>query len=586
MCGIVGFSGKHAVNKVLDGLKRLEYRGYDSWGIAYLTDKKINIQKKTGKVSEITLDDISSEFAIGHTRWATHGGVTDANAHPHYSTDKSFALAQNGIFENYAEVKSNLESKGYEFISETDTEVIVRLIEENLKTTDFFDAVVKTFKELKGRNTIIILRNNGEIFAIRNGSPLALGISDDFKILSSDTLSFSNLTDKAIVLDNFELIHIKNNEYQVYSVANEPTKINKDIITLDYTSTEIEKDGFDHFMIKEIHEESDTVKYAVQYTLDELKSLIDKIKESRKVFVVGAGTAGYAAAQIAYFLRTYANVDALELTPYEAESYVKNASSEDFIITISQSGETADTLEVIESLKLKGVEVASLVNMIGSSLTRMSDYKFLSRTGPEVCVASTKAFTAQLAFGLVLSLSIVDKHDYAIDLINEVSEAIKNYLGEERNMDQIKSIADKFVNKEHFFILGRGQNYVIAKEGALKVKEITYKHFEAFSAGELKHGVIALIEEGTPVITILSNDKESAASLNAAEQVKSRGAYTIGIAKANNEVFDDVIILPDLREADSIINVIPFQLISYYLGVKLDRNPDKPRNLAKSVTVK
>jgi glutamine---fructose-6-phosphate transaminase (isomerizing) len=585
MCGIVGFSGKNAVSKVLEGLKRLEYRGYDSWGIGYIESNSIELIKNTGKVSEITLENIESNFAIGHTRWATHGGVSVANAHPHFSTDKSFILAQNGIFENYAEVKEELLKKGYTFVSETDTEVIVRLIEENLKSMEFMQAIVETFKTLKGRNTIIVLKNNGEIFAIRNGSPLVLGVSGDFKILSSDTLSFSNLTNKALILDNHQMVYIKDNAYKVFDITTECKQIEKEVTVLDYENTNIDKEGFDHFMIKEIFDQTHTVKDAVQYSLKELQPLIDKIKQIRKVFFVGAGTAGNAAAQIAYFFRKYTNIDAVELVPYESETYLNNITKDDFLFAISQSGETADTIEVVESFKQKGGQVGSIVNMVGSSLTRISDYKFLSRTGPEVCVASTKAYTAQLSFGLVLALSVANKYDYAISLIGELSTAIKKFLTAE-NINIVKDIVKKLEYREHFFILGRGQNFVTAKEGALKIKEITYKHFEAFSAGELKHGVIALIENDTPVITVLSNDLDSQTALNAAEQVKSRGAYTIGIVKSGNNIFEDQILLPDLKEADSIINIIPFQLISYYLGVKLNRNPDKPRNLAKSVTVK
>lgn len=587
MCGIVGFSGDKAVSRVLDGLKRLEYRGYDSWGIGYIEQNNIELIKNTGKVSEITLENINASFAIGHTRWATHGGVTVANAHPHYSTDKDFILAQNGIFENYADVKNDLITKGYKFVSETDTEVIVRLLEENLKSNhDFLNALVETFKVLKGRNTIIVLRNNGEIYAVRNGSPLILGIDEDFKILSSDTLSFSNITNKAIVIDNFELIKIFNNAYEIFNISESITPVTKEIITLDYKDTTIDTGGFDHYMIKEIFDEAETVKNAIQYTQEELKPFIDQIKASRRVYVIGAGTAGHAASQIAYFLRVYANIDAVELIPYESASFLKSATSEDIIFAISQSGETADTIEVIEEMKKKGLKVASLVNMVGSSLTRMSDYKFFSRTGPEVCVASTKAYTAQLSFGLLLAFTLVNKYDYAKALIENISDEISKYLNNQSNIQQIKDISDKLVHKEHFFILGRGQNFVTAREGALKVKEITYKHFEAFSAGELKHGVIALVENDTPVFTVLSNDIDSQTSINAAEQVKSRGAYTIGIVKKENSIFEDNIVLPDLKEGDSIINIIPFQLLSYFLGIKLNRNPDKPRNLAKSVTVK
>jgi glucosamine--fructose-6-phosphate aminotransferase (isomerizing) len=313
--------------------------------------------------------------------------------------------------------------------------------------------------------------------------------------------------------------------------------------------------------------------------------LVDKIKSAGTIYTVGAGTAAFAAGQIAYYLRRYAGVKAIELRSYEMNSYKDLFTEDDLVIAVSQSGETADTIEALEYAKSKGAEIASIVNMVGSTITRMSDYPYHSRSGPEVCVASTKAFTAQIAWGLLLTFTIAGVHERARDFIETLTEELEDYFVED-TFEILQKIAKSLVEYEHVFVLGKGQNFYISLEGALKIKEITYKHFEGFSAGELKHGVIALIEEGTPVFCIISEDEHKADMMSAIAEVSSRGAKTYVIGKEDNELFDEFIQTPDAGIADAIANVIPFQLISYYLGIELGNTPDKPRNLAKSVTVK
>jgi glucosamine--fructose-6-phosphate aminotransferase (isomerizing) len=338
-------------------------------------------------------------------------------------------------------------------------------------------------------------------------------------------------------------------------------------------------------MIKEIVEQRYTIKEAVQYTEEELAPLVEAIRKAKHVYTVGAGTASFAAGQIAYFLRRFANIPAQDLKSYEMESYVGQFTSSDVVLAISQSGETADTIEAIEFAKAKGAKIASLVNMLGSTTTRISDYPYFSRSGPEICVASTKAFTAQISWGYLLAMSISGKYTEAKEQITDVANKLENYFSPAL-FAQIKELVKKLAKQEHFFVLGKGQNFFVALEGALKVKEITYKHFEGFAAGELKHGVIALIDKGTPVFAIVSEDANKADMLSAVAEVKARGAFTIAIGKKNNDLYDEFIETPEAGLADSIVNVIPFQLISYFLGVFLGRSPDKPRNLAKSVTVK
>jgi glucosamine--fructose-6-phosphate aminotransferase (isomerizing) len=462
----------------------------------------------------------------------------------------------------------------------------VRLIEEKLLTEpDIFKAIRLAFLDLEGRNTIIILTTEGDhIIAVRNGSPLVIGKGKNEVFFASDTLSFADKTNQVIYVNNNEMTEYDNGKINLFDVKS-GKKLNYKVATLDQNDFSIAKEGFDHFMIKEIVEQQYTIKEAVQYSESELQPLVEAIKKAGRVFTVGAGTASFAAGQIAYFLREYAHIPAQELKSYEMESYIDLFTKEDVILAISQSGETADTLEAIESAKKKGTKVASLVNMLGSTLTRFSDYPYFSRSGPEICVASTKAFTAQISWGYLLAMTIAGKYAPARKQISALAGKLESYFTP-KLFKHIKKLAEKIATQEHFFVLGKGQNFFISLEGALKVKEITYKHFEGFAAGELKHGVIALIEEGTPVFAIVSEDNNKNDMLNAVAQVKARGAMVIGIGKKNNDLYDDFISTPEGASADSITNVIPFQLLSYFLGVYLGRSPDKPRNLAKSVTVK
>lgn len=589
MCGIFGYIGKgNAVENIINGLKRLEYRGYDSWGVAVIDRKKIEVLKKIGAIGELNnLKELpESNIGIGHTRWATHGGVQEKNAHPHFSSDKKFVLAQNGIVENYQKLKSDLKKKGYQFISETDTEVIVRLVEEKLKTTKSLkEAIHKAFLELEGRNTIILLSaEDNHVIAVRNGSPLVIGVGNDEYFFASDTLSFADKTDQVIYINDNEMVEYKNNKINLFDVkTNDEIEIQTK--KLDHNDITVDKEGYNHFMLKEIIEQKHTIREAIQYSNKDLKPLVEAMKKAKIIYTVGAGTAGYAAGQIAYYLRKTAKINCIELKSYEFESYKNIFGENDLIIAVSQSGETADTIETLEFAKEKGMKIASIVNMLGSTITRISDYPYYSRSGPEICVASTKAFTAQVAWGILLAYSIIGKHKQAKDEILSLSRKLSKYFNE-KLFAKIKSLNRKLIKQEHFFVLGKGQNFYTALEGALKIKEITYKHFEGFTAGELKHGVIALIEKNTPVFIINSKDDNKYDMLSAAAEVKARGAFVIGIDKENNDLYDQFIKTPEGGIVDSIANIIPFQLISYFLATAMGNDPDKPRNLAKSVTVK
>jgi len=596
MCGIFGYIGnKNASRIILDGLKRLEYRGYDSWGIAVVAKNKIEVVKKVGAIGDVV--DISSlpksNIGIGHTRWATHGGVTDTNAHPHYSADYSFVLAQNGIVENYQELKKMLLNKGYKFLTETDTEVIVRLVEYKLREKKLTSinhehlryAVKSTFLDLKGRNTVILLSNSGDqVIAVRNGSPLVVGIKDKEYFFASDTLSFSDKTNEVIFFNDYEMVSYENREIRIFDIKKEK-ELKPDIQKLDQIHIKINKEGFDHFMIKEIVEQRYTIRKAVQYSLEELKPLIIAIKKAKNVYTLGAGTASFAAGQIAYYLRKYSQVKTTELRSYDIGSYKNLFEKDDVVIAVSQNGETADTIEALELAKNKGAKIASIVNMIGSTITKISDYPYFTKSGPEICVASTKVFTAQISWGFLLANSIIGKHKEGKFIIEKLAKNLESYFTDEL-YEQMQALAKRISTQEHFFVLGKGQNFYISLEGALKVKEITYKHFEGFCAGELKHGIIALVDSETPVLVIISEDEDKKDMLSSTAQVKARGAFVIGIATKYNNLFDEYIETVEGGLADAIAKIIPFQLLSYFLGTHLGNSPDKPRNLAKSVTVK
>lgn len=591
MCGVFGYTGKSVANDmVFQGLKRLEYRGYDSWGIAVNNDGMIEMFKDIGEIQEREgLKELpQTTTAIGHTRWATHGGVTVNNAHPHMATDDGFTLVQNGIVENFSQLKIKLEKLGYQFTTQTDTEVIVKLIEEQLKTVEDFEiAVKKAFKLLEGRNTIAILRTNGDILAVRNGSPLVIGKGKDGIFLASDSLSFAHYTNDVVLLDDYDFVKISNGKLHIENVL---TGKEKKIVVqkLKNTYTNIEKGKYEHFMMKEIVEQEKAIFNATEYTQMELKPLVKAIKEAHRVYVLGAGTAGFAAGQIAYFLRNIAKIDTQEVRSYEFNTYKNILRKEDLIIAVSQSGETADTIEVLEMAKKKGCQIASIVNMLGTTISRMSDFKYYTNAGPEICVASTKVFTAQCSWGYILAKDVVGELNDAKKNVTSLSNLLTKYFNE-KTYRSIEKIAKVLKTTEHMFVLGKGENAYTALEGALKIKEISYKHIEGFAAGELKHGVIALVAKGTPVFGIISNDEDCKDLISGMEQVKARGAMTIGIGDSEFsklEVFDYFLSVPQVEEISNISNVIPFQLISYFLSKELGNNIDKPRNLAKSVTVK
>jgi len=596
MCGIFGYVGttRDASEAVLEGLKRLDYRGYDSWGVAVLNGNGIEVSKKVGVVSTAPLS-IHGNIGIGHTRWATHGAVTENNAHPHYAADKSFVLAHNGIAENTEELKARLEKKGHKFHTQTDTETIVRLVEEKQKKIKkLSEAVRAAFKDLKGRNTIIVLTKDGEVIAARDGSPLVLGTKDGSELyFSSDVLSFGTHVSNVLVMENGQMVSFDNNvrlrksniEPVVVNIATGKRtrpKFEKNAIV----GSEVDKGKYDHYMLKEIHEAPLVIRQVLKEPDANYRKLATAIKKARTVYTIGSGTAGAAAAQIAFYLRIYGKIGAIALIGAEASDYYSLIGKGDLLIAPSQSGETADVLEVLELAKKRGAKIASHVNMLGSMMTRMSDFKFMAQAGPEICVMSTKIFVSQITWGYLVAKAVSGKLAEGKKNLKSLANIIEKQLKDDLWMSDIHKLATKLAKKEDLYLLGKGQNLQIIKEGMVKIIEGSYVHAHGIPAGDLKHYAITLVEDGTPVIAVVSNDELKSGVLNAIHEVKARGAKVVGISPENAEQFSDWLKVPDSKETSAIMNVIPLQLLAYYMALARGNNIDKPRNIAKSVTVK
>lgn len=588
MCGIFGYVGtrREAADAVMEGLRRLDYRGYDSWGVAVLNGHEIEVKKQVGVVAKTPLS-LRGNIGIGHTRWATHGKVNKTNAHPHYASDKSFALAHNGIVENVVELKARLIEKGYTFETETDTETIVRLVEDKKKKTKTLsDAVRVAFKELAGRNTIIVLAKDGEVIAARNGSPLVLGTKDNSELyFSSDVLSFAPHVSNVFVMENGQMVSKHKSDIHVINIKN-GSRVKSKFETNAIVGSEVTKGAYKHYMIKEIHEAPFVIRQIVKENDAKYRALAKAIKGAQNVYTIGSGTAGAAAAQIAYYLRVYGKIRATSLIGAEASDYYDLIGKGDLVIAPSQSGETADVLEVLEFAKKRGAKIVSHVNMPGSMMTRMSDFAFMAEAGPEICVMSTKIFVSQIAWGYLVAKAVQRKLADGKKNLTSLASTMERALRDKKWTSDVNDLAKRLATKDDLYLLGKGQNLQIIKEGMVKIIEGSYVHAHGIPAGDLKHYAITLMEKGTPVIAVVSNDALTSDVLNAIHEVKARGARVVGIAPANAEQFSDWIKVPDTKETSAIMNVIPLQLLAYSMALARGTNVDKPRNIAKSVTVK
>ncbi|HLD20384.1 MAG TPA: glutamine--fructose-6-phosphate transaminase (isomerizing) [Patescibacteria group bacterium] len=590
MCGIVAYQGPHnASPRILEGLKLLEYRGYDSWGLAVMTDKgMIHCKRQTGEIAKVSLRQLElpkSSSGIGHTRWATHGGVTVKNAHPHFSMNKKVVLVQNGIVENYIELKKNLERKGYMFFSETDTEVIANQIEEYRKRYTLKESVRRAMKDLEGRNAIVVMEEGSrEIIAARNGSPLIVGVAPHEVFVASDIPAFIQYTNTVYYLDDGQMASIKEGNVAFFSTVN-GSKVNRRKITVDIQAKDAEKGSYAHYMIKEIMEQKDTTRRAVEQDEQQLKKVASMIHQAYGSFLVGCGSAAAVCKLGEYLFAKIGNrhINAVEASEFKHFSTFLTPKS--LMIIVSQSGETADVIEAIEQAKKKKVKVIGILNNTNSTIGRLADYVFPIHAGPERAVASTKAITAQYAVMTLLAYAvrgdIAEGKRRLVEVAGQMNELLNPRYGQ-----YVKKIAKLLVKHEHVYILGRGVNVPIAKESSIKLQEISYIHAESFAAGELKHGPLALISKKTPVIVLTGNDDDMYDILSNAKEVQARGGVIIGIGPQKHEVFDYWLHVPDVGEFSYMVNVLPIQLLAYNLGVMKGNNPDKPRNLAKSVTVK
>lgn len=605
MCGIFAYYGnkKNAPEIVIEGLKTLEYRGYDSWGIAYKKDKNIHIYKQVGKIgdydlktsefanSNLSIGEIEDpnviEMSMGHTRWATHGKVNKVNSHPHFTEDNNIVLIHNGIMENYLEIKKYLKNKGHKFNTETDTEVIAHLIDEHCKTHNFEDSVKLATKEMEGRYAFVAMKkDNDQLIIARKGSPLIIGVGEKNNefFIASDIPAFLKHTNKVIYLDDNQLAKIEKNKIEFYDM-NSGEEIHKRIVEIDLDIESAEKGDYPHFMLKEIMEQKETLNKASNQDPEIIEKVAKEIKKAYGTYVVGCGTAGKVGMVGQYLFAKIAKKHINFSFGSEFHANKEFLTNKSLVICISQSGETADTLEAIEIAKEKGAKVISIVNVESSTMARLSDIVIPIKAGPEKAVASTKATTSQLAILTLLAYAYIGKTHEGKQLLIDTASQINDMLNP-RYEEHIMELAKKIHTVESMYIIGRESNYPIALEAAIKLQEVSYIHAEGFAAGELKHGPIALISEGTPVIALVPNNSIQNEMLSNTTEVKSRGGYIIGISPENHSVFDFWIRVPDAGDCSPIVNIIPIQILSYKLALLRQNDPDKPRNLAKSVTVK
>lgn len=608
MCGIVGYLGnKKATEVLVEGLSKLEYRGYDSAGVAVNTGNELSIRKFKGRLAVLSDDleksPIQGTLGIGHTRWATHGEPSDVNSHPHFNKDKSIAVVHNGIIENYMELKEELQKEGYEFLSQTDTEVIAHLVDKYYEG-NLFDAVYNATKKLRGAYAIgaICKDNNNELVAVRKDSPLIVGLGEGENFIASDIPAILKYTKNVYFLENGEFVHIQNDTVTVLDENRNVVKKEVNEITWDVESAS--KGGYEYFMLKEIYEQPNGVKETLVRRLDEngdiklddIKMTKEDLEKINKVYIIACGTAYHAGLIGKYAIEKFAKIPVTCDIASEFRYNDPFVDENTLVILVSQSGETADTLASLRYAKDKGARIMSVTNVVGSSIARESDDVFYTWAGPEVSVASTKAYTTQLVSFYMIALDFAIKkgsitkeyYHEMIEKLKQMPEKVTKALEQENYIKE--DIAKSIKDRENTFYLGRGLDYSIAMEGALKIKEISYIHAEAFAAGELKHGTIALIEKGTPVIAIATQDSLFEKMVSNMEEVRARGAYVIAVAKEKNKEVeksaDKVIYIPDVDDIlSSILTVLPLQLLSYYAAIERGCDVDKPRNLAKSVTV-
>ena len=609
MCGIVGYVGyKNAPEVIINSLKRLEYRGYDSAGITVNCNGELFTQKKAGKISALeSILDLGKikdcNIGIGHTRWATHGEPADHNAHPHSDCNNELAIIHNGIIENYRDIKDVLLKHGHVFKSETDTEVVVHLVEHYYKEMPLLDAVIKSLNSVEGTYAIVIIskKDPDVLIAARKGSPLILGIGEGEMLIASDASAVIEHTKNVIYLEEGEVVEVKKDSYRIYDLHK--NGIHKKIQSIDWDIETIGRRGFAHFMLKEIFEQPETINNAfrgrllpeeAKVKLDGLRLTDDECEKIERIIFIACGTSWHAGLVAEYLIEEYARIP-VEVEYASEFRYRKPVLRKgDLVITISQSGETADTLAALREARSKGIKVLGITNVVGSTIARESDGGVYIYAGPEIGVASTKAFTSQITVIILLTIFFARRKEMSfieakaiLDDLVKLPELVQRVLD---GCESIREIAESYYKSNNFLYLGRGLNFPVALEGALKLKEISYIHAEGYPAAEMKPGPIALIDRDMPVVFISTKDEIYSKIVSNMEEVRARKGRIIAIATENDEEIkkyaDHVIYIPDAHRAIvPILAVIPLQLLSYYVAVRRGCDVDQPRNLAKSVTV-
>lgn len=591
MCGIIGFIGNEpAAPIVLRGLYKLEYRGYDSAGMASIKDGKLHLKKDAGKIEEVNqkhkLEQLPGNIAIGHTRWATHGGVSQKNAHPHFDCANQIAVVHNGIIENYKELRQILKDKGHIFTSETDTEVIPHLIEECLKESKTLEkAVLMATQRLKGSYAFVAIsaQEPEKMVAARKDNSLVIGIGDNGSFATSDILSYSDRRARVVFPEDGEIAILRSEGVTFLDARGR--EIQKEMSTLNLEGQASDKGSYEYFMLKEIMEEPQTIRKAIMQDKGQFTQLAMDILRARQVIITACGTSRYAALVGRYLFSRIPKKFCDVVMASEFEYFSSSIDKNTLVIAVSQSGETADVTEGVKRARANGAQVISIVNRFNSLLSRMSNATIYLNCGPEIAVAATKSLLSQLAIFYLLSFTMVNQFDKAVNNLKNVSEELAKTL--RLNGTKLEELAERFKDARDFYYIARGINFPIASEAALKLKEISYIHAEGLPAGELKHGTLALIEEGTPVVAICPNDYTFHETLSNVMEAKARGAFIIGVSDEEDEVYDFWIKIPPVNDLFyPLVSIAPLHLLAYHLAVKRGKDPDKPRNLAKSVTVK
>jgi glucosamine--fructose-6-phosphate aminotransferase (isomerizing) len=588
MCGVFGYVGPEidAGSAIVTALKTLEYRGYDSWGLALATTEGLIVDKEIGRINGHARRYPLASLGIGHTRWATHGGVTAANAHPHVDCRGRIAVVHNGIIENYLELRAELEANGHPFRSETDSEVVAHLIEEKLAQGESLPAAMQgVLQRIKGYNAVVVMDVlDHQFVAAKHVSPLVVGLGDGGSLIASDAIALQGQASGLVYLEDEHLVILTEHGAEFFDhsrrVAIAPT-----IVEPIASARDNGHQGFADFMSKEIAEQPGRIRQLVSESFEEVAGLAELIQSHERVILVGCGTASNAALAGTYIFGQVAGRDVEAIPGSEFLQRAYNLAGSTLVIGLSQSGETIDLLEAMHTARQKGATLAALVNTPHSSLDRLVDRRVYLRAGPEQCVLATKSYTAKLAILLLTAHALSDQWQDGADSLTHAADAIELLLSGDA-LEKTQGLGAMISHAEHLFVVGRGLHYPSALEAALKIKEVSYIHAEGFAAGELKHGVIALVTNGTPCIVYAPVDETRADMVSSAMELRSRGGRIIGISSHDDAVFDDFIPIQDAGSANVLVEAIPSQLLGYYAALARGNDPDRPRNLAKSVTVK